>query len=60
MSIPRARKALDDIPVYRPGKAAHSDDFKLSSNENPYDPLPGVMQRAADGCHGSTVIPMPA
>lgn len=47
MSIPRARKALDDIPVYRPGKAAISEDHKLSSNENPYAPLPGVMQRAS-------------
>ena len=47
MSIPRARRALDDIPVYRPGKAAASEDRKLSSNENPYPPLPGVMERAA-------------
>lgn len=47
MSIPRARKALDDIPVYRPGKAAVSEDHKLSSNENPYAPLPGVMERAS-------------
>lgn len=47
MSIPRARKALDDIPVYRPGKAAISEDRKLSSNENPYAPLPGVMERAS-------------
>jgi histidinol-phosphate aminotransferase len=44
---PRARRALDDIPVYRPGKAALSEDHKLSSNENPYPPLPGVMDRAA-------------
>ena len=47
MTIPRARRALDDIPVYRPGKPATSEDHKLSSNENPYDPLPGVMERAA-------------
>lgn len=47
MTIPRARRALDDIPVYRPGKPAASEDHKLSSNENPYDPLPGVMERAA-------------
>jgi len=46
MSIPAARKALDDIPVYRPGKPASSEDHKLSSNENPYAPLPGVMERA--------------
>lgn len=47
MSTPRARKALDDIPVYRAGKAAASEDHKLSSNENPYAPLPGVMERAS-------------
>jgi histidinol-phosphate aminotransferase len=46
MSTPSARRALDGIPVYRPGKAALSDDHKLSSNENPYPPLPRVMERA--------------
>lgn len=47
MSSPSARRALDDIPVYKPGKAAADENFKLSSNENPYGPLPGVMERAA-------------
>lgn len=47
MTSPRARSALDEIPVYRPGKAATHEDHKLSSNENPYPPLPGVMERAA-------------
>lgn len=47
MVSPSPRKALDGIPVYRAGKAAASDDHKLSSNENPYAPLPGVMERAA-------------
>ena len=47
MTTPRARQALDGIPVYRPGKAALSDDHKLSSNENPFPPLPGVMERAS-------------
>ena len=47
MTSPSARPALDDIPVYRPGKAAADETYKLSSNENPYGPLPGVMQRAA-------------
>lgn len=47
MTIPRPRRALDGIPVYRAGQAASSDDHKLSSNENPYPPLPGVMERAA-------------
>src|SRR5687768_16243034 len=47
MATPPARRALDDIPVYKPGKPAESDDLKLSSNENPYPPLPGVMEQAA-------------
>ena len=47
MTHPRARRALDDIPLYKPGKAAASEDRKLSSNENPFEPLPGVMERAA-------------
>jgi histidinol-phosphate aminotransferase len=46
-SAPRARRALDEIPVYRPGKPALTEDHKLSSNENPYPPLPGVMERAS-------------
>jgi histidinol-phosphate aminotransferase len=48
MATPRARRALDDIPVYRPGKPAESDELKLSSNENPYPPLPGVIERTAE------------
>jgi len=46
MSVPRPREALDAIPVYKPGKPATSDAYKLSSNENPYAPLPGVIERA--------------
>lgn len=45
---------VDDIPVrirpeiaaltpYRQGRPAGADAFKLSSNENPFDPLPGVL-----------------
>ncbi|MYR27359.1 MULTISPECIES: histidinol-phosphate transaminase [unclassified Streptomyces] len=46
---PRLRAVLDDIPAYVPGKAAAGGNgpaFKLSSNENPYPPLPGVMESA--------------
>jgi len=42
---PRLRAALDDIPVYRAG-AALTGLTKLSSNENPFPPLPGVLERA--------------
>ncbi len=45
---PRLRRALDTLPSYKPGRpAAASGDqkvFKISSNENPYPPLPGVLE----------------
>lgn len=42
------RKALDGLPSYRPGRPAAAtagaeQAFKVSSNENPYPPLPGVL-----------------
>ncbi|MFG2819505.1 histidinol-phosphate transaminase [Kitasatospora sp. NPDC048365] len=43
---PRLRPTLDAIPTYKPGKPAGADSFKLSSNENPYPPLPGVLEAA--------------
>ena len=48
----RVRPAVGRVPVYRPGKppAAVAGDlvaYKLSSNENPYPPLPGVLAAAA-------------
>jgi histidinol-phosphate aminotransferase len=50
MTGPRLRPALDGVPAYvagrnpapAPGVTAH----KLSSNENPYPPLPGVLEAA--------------
>jgi histidinol-phosphate aminotransferase len=48
----RVRPAVGRVPVYRPGKppAAVAGDlvaYKLSSNENPYPPLPGVLEATA-------------
>jgi histidinol-phosphate aminotransferase len=34
-------------PPYRQGRPATADAFKLSSNENPYPPLPGVVEAVA-------------
>jgi histidinol-phosphate aminotransferase len=49
---PRLRGTLAGIPVYRPGAPAQPADggpsYKLSSNENPYPPLPSVVQVIAD------------
>ncbi|MGK5630259.1 histidinol-phosphate transaminase [Streptomyces sp. URMC 123] len=48
---PKLRPALESIPTYKPGRpAATGADapraYKLSSNENPYPPLPGVLESA--------------
>jgi histidinol-phosphate aminotransferase len=46
---PRLRSALEQLPSYRPGRApdaAGALTYKISSNENPYPPLPGVLEAA--------------
>ncbi|MFE6774808.1 histidinol-phosphate transaminase [Streptomyces sp. NPDC057702] len=48
---PKLRAALDGVPTYKPGKPASAapggaTTYKLSSNENPYPPLPGVLEEA--------------
>ncbi|MFG2195616.1 histidinol-phosphate transaminase [Streptomyces sp. NPDC048639] len=46
---PKLRDVLDGIPTYKPGRPAAAEagrtTYKLSSNENPYPPLPGVMEQ---------------
>jgi len=48
----RLREALAAVPAYKPGKPAAAREgvtaYKISSNENPYPPLPGVLQVVAD------------
>ncbi|GAA2064745.1 histidinol-phosphate transaminase [Streptomyces albiaxialis] len=47
---PRLRQALEGIPSYKPGRPAAAGgpvSYKLSSNENPYPPLPGVLESAS-------------
>jgi histidinol-phosphate aminotransferase len=44
VQTPKLREALRGIPVYKPGKIPDASAFKLSSNENPYPPLPGVLE----------------
>ena len=51
MTSPRFRAALDSIPAYKAGRpptAGTGPAYKLSSNENPYPPLPGVMEKAVE------------
>jgi histidinol-phosphate aminotransferase len=40
----RLRPEIESIVPYRQGRTAAEDAFKLSSNENPFPPLPEVMQ----------------
>ncbi|MEV7632698.1 histidinol-phosphate transaminase [Microbacterium sp. NPDC089318] len=42
--LPRIRPEIAALPPYRQGKQAGPDAFKLSSNENPFDPLPSVVE----------------
>ncbi|HVQ87004.1 MAG TPA: histidinol-phosphate transaminase [Actinomycetes bacterium] len=44
----RVRSAVDAIEEYRAGKSAPAGAFKLSSNENPYPPLPAVVAAIHD------------
>ena len=48
MTTPRLRPALNGLPAYKAGQrpAPRHDlvSYKISSNENPYPPLPGVME----------------
>src|SRR5690606_39459573 len=39
----RIRPEIAALPAYKQGKQAGADAFKLSSNENPFDPLPSVV-----------------
>src|SRR4051794_21342750 len=49
---PEIRSAVRDIPAYVPGQPpapqAGRPTYKLSSNENPYPPLPGVLEAAIE------------
>ena len=40
----RLRPEIAALPPYRQGAQAAPDAFKLSSNENPFDPLPAVVE----------------
>ena len=48
----RLRAALDQVPAYIPGKPAAAPEgvtaYKVSSNENPYPPLPSVLDVVRD------------
>lgn len=49
---PQVRAAVRDLPAYVPGRPPTPRDgvptYKLSSNENPFPPLPGVLDAAIE------------
>jgi histidinol-phosphate aminotransferase len=61
---PRLRETLDRLPAYAAGKppAGGSDlrPYKLSSNENPYPPLPGVLEAINEAAAATNRYPDPA
>jgi histidinol-phosphate aminotransferase len=61
MSTPKLRAELDGIPTYKPGRppaaAEGAPAFKLSSNENPYPPLPGVLEAVGAAAAGFNRYP---
>jgi histidinol-phosphate aminotransferase len=60
---PRLRTALDQLPSYVAGRAATGGSeltpFKMSSNENPYPPLPGVVEAMVAAAASSHRYPDP-
>lgn len=45
----RIRPEIAALPPYKQGTPAGPDAFKLSSNENPFDPLPSVLAAIENG-----------
>ncbi|WP_431219550.1 pyridoxal phosphate-dependent aminotransferase [Leifsonia xyli] len=43
----KLRPEIVAVPAYKQGRPAPADGYKLSSNENPYPPLPSVVQAVA-------------
>jgi histidinol-phosphate aminotransferase len=65
MSIGRLRPAVAGLPAYRPGKAAVQAEqehgitnaIKLASNENPYSPVPAVVDAVRAAAAGINRYP---
>jgi histidinol-phosphate aminotransferase len=61
---PRLRADLDRLPAYvagrPPGGGSQLTPYKLSSNENPYPPLPGVLEAITEGAAITNRYPDPA
>lgn len=56
---PRQRDVMSTLPVYKAGKRAAAGGVKLSSNENPYPPLPSVLEVIAQAANQINRYPDP-
>lgn len=60
MTVP-IRAAVAALPAYKPGKPATGDPsrrtFKLSSNENPFPPLPEMLTAVHEACESMNRYP---
>ncbi len=63
-STPRLRETLGRLPAYVAGKPPTAAEgltpYKLSSNENPHDPLPGVLEAITSAAAAMNRYPDPA
>jgi histidinol-phosphate aminotransferase len=59
VKTPQPRADLAGIPVYKAGRpsAGGQRNFKLSSNESPYPPLPSVLEAIADAAQHTNRYP---
>lgn len=55
----RIRESIEQLPPYRAGKPAPADAHKLSSNENPFPPLPGVIDAITVAAGRMNLYPIP-
>ncbi|HPU12711.1 MAG TPA: histidinol-phosphate transaminase [Aeromicrobium sp.] len=60
MSFPQPRTAVQSIAAYRAGARSTEESLKLSSNENPFGPLPGVLESATAALGQMNRYPDPA
>lgn len=55
----RIRESIEQLPPYRPGRPAPADAHKLSSNENPFPPLSGVIEAITAAAGNMNRYPVP-
>ncbi|MGZ7290992.1 hypothetical protein ACXWQP_09510, partial [Streptococcus pyogenes] len=64
VDTPRLRRMLERLPAYAAGRppSGRTDltPYKLSSNENHHEPLPGVLEAIADAARTMNRYPDPA